>query len=65
MLPLLDIAACTSAHMHNRSFWKAKAKIPFADGFNEGVQKSKEMRQLLLAIGVGWMVVGSVGFGWD
>ena len=64
MLPYLNVAACTAAHLHNRNFWGAKAKIPFADGFNEGIQNSKVIRQLLVAIGAGWVVVIVTGRVW-
>ncbi|KAM0802715.1 hypothetical protein BDR22DRAFT_91862 [Usnea florida] len=57
VLPYLNIAACAAAHLHNRSFWGAKAKVPFADGFNEGIENSKLIRQLLVAIGTGWGIV--------
>ncbi|KAL8641314.1 MAG: hypothetical protein Q9226_008652, partial [Calogaya cf. arnoldii] len=54
ILPLVNILALGAAFTHNRNFWKAKAKVPFVGGFNEGIQKSKEIRQLLLGLGIAW-----------
>lgn len=60
-LPLINVLAIAAAFMHNRSFWKAKAMVPFVEGFNEGIRKSGEIRDLLVALGAGWVVVGGVG----
>lgn len=48
--------------MHNQNFWKAKAKVPFVGGFNEGIQKSKEIRQLLFGLGIAWGALGVIGW---
>ena len=52
-----NIAAIVAAFFHNQNFWKAKAKVPFVQGFNEGIQKSKEIRQLLVLLGIGWAIL--------
>ena len=64
VLPPLNAVAITAAFLHNRGFWKAKAKVPFVGGFNEGIQKSKEIRELLLWLSVGWVLIGVVGWMW-
>lgn len=59
VLPLVNVVAVAAAFMHNQNYWKAKAKVPFVGGFNEGIEKSKEVRQLLVFLGILW---GSWGF---
>ncbi|CAF9932555.1 MAG: hypothetical protein HETSPECPRED_008397 [Heterodermia speciosa] len=56
ILPLINTISITAAFQHNRGFWKAKAKIPFVEGFNEGIQMSTEIRELLVALGVLWVL---------
>lgn len=64
-LPLLNAIADAAAVLHNRAFWKAKAKVPFVGGFNEGIERSGEIRGVLVAMGAGWAVLGGLGvFGW-
>ncbi|KAI4138172.1 MAG: hypothetical protein LQ341_004780 [Variospora aurantia] len=58
VLPPVNIVAIAAAFVHNRSFWKAKAKVPFVGGFNEAIQKSKEIRQLMVPIALCWGLVG-------
>lgn len=57
-LPVLNVVAVAAAFAHNRSFWRAKAKVPFVEGFNEGIEKSTEIRQLLVPLGIAWGLVG-------
>ncbi|KAL8959516.1 MAG: hypothetical protein Q9193_003637 [Seirophora villosa] len=61
VLPPLNIAAMVAAFIHNQNFWKAKAKVPFVGGFNEAIEKSKEIRQLMVPIALGWGLVGLLG----
>ena len=35
--------------------------VPFVEGFNEGIRKSGEIRDSLVALGAGWVVVCGVG----
>ena len=58
VIPPLNVVALGAAFQHNRDFWKAKAKVPFVQGFNEGIQKSGEVRQLMVALAVGWVILG-------
>lgn len=51
-----------AAFIHNQNFWKAKAKVPFVGGFNEAIEKSKEIRQLMVPIALGWGLVGLLGW---
>lgn len=37
--------------------------VPFVEGFNEGIRKSGDIRDLLVVIGGGWAVVGVLGLG--
>lgn len=60
-VPLLNVTAVTGAYMHNRGFWAEKAEVPFVEGFNEGIRKSKDVRNLLVVLGVGWGVMGIIG----
>lgn len=62
VLSPLNVVAIAAAFFHNRGFWKAKAKVPFVEGFNEGIQKSKEIRDLLMILGGAWTAVGLVGW---
>ena len=57
MLPTLNVVAITAAFLHNRSFWKAKVKVPLVQGFNEGIQKSKEIRDTMILLGCAWTVL--------
>ena len=59
VLPLANVVAVAAAFVHNQNYWKAKAKVPFVGGFNQGIEKSKEIRQLLVFLGILW---GSWGF---
>ncbi|KAL8993050.1 MAG: hypothetical protein Q9169_006630 [Polycauliona sp. 2 TL-2023] len=61
-LSILNIVVLGAAFTHNRSFWKAKAKVPFVGGFNEGIEKSKEIRQLLFVLGLAWGAMGLMGW---
>ncbi|KAL8644874.1 MAG: hypothetical protein Q9210_007022 [Variospora velana] len=58
VLPPVNIVAIAAAFIHNQNFWKAKAKVPFVGGFNEAIQKSKEIRQLMVPMALGWGLVG-------
>ena len=60
VLPPTNVVAPAAAFVHNQNFWKSKAKVPFVQGFNEGIEKSKEIRQLLILLGLGWGVVGAL-----
>ncbi|KAL8967713.1 MAG: hypothetical protein Q9197_005282 [Variospora fuerteventurae] len=62
VLPIVNMVAIAAAFIHNRSFWKAKAKVPFVGGFNEAIQKSKEIRQLMVPMALGWGLVGLLGW---
>lgn len=61
-MPPLNIVAMAAAFIHNQNFWKAKAKVPFVGGFNEAIEKSKEIRQLMVPIALGWGLVGLLGW---
>ncbi|KAL8776811.1 MAG: hypothetical protein Q9203_002969 [Teloschistes exilis] len=54
ILALTNVVAVAAAFVHNKNYWKAKAKVPFVGGFNEGIEKSKEVRQLLVFLGILW-----------
>lgn len=54
VLPLMNVVVMAAAFIHNQNYWKAKAKVPFVGGFNEGIEKSKEVRQLLVFLGILW-----------
>ncbi|KAL9602880.1 MAG: hypothetical protein Q9219_001576 [cf. Caloplaca sp. 3 TL-2023] len=58
LLPPINISALIAAYIHNRDYWKAKAKVPFVTGFNEGIERSKEVRQMMVPLGLAWGVVG-------
>ncbi|KAL8800847.1 MAG: hypothetical protein Q9182_004867 [Xanthomendoza sp. 2 TL-2023] len=58
----LMLVAIAAAFVHNQNYWKAKAKVPFVGCFNEGVQKSKEIRQLLIVLGLAWGAIGVYGW---
>lgn len=60
VLPPLNTIAIGAAFLHNRIYWKVKAKIPFVGGYNEGIEKSKEIRQSLLNLGLGWGIWGMI-----
>ncbi|KAL8836980.1 MAG: hypothetical protein Q9176_005981 [Flavoplaca citrina] len=62
MLPPVNILAIGASFMHNQNFWKAKAKIPFVGGFNEGIEKNKEIRQLLFVLGIAWGALSAIGW---
>lgn len=62
MLPPVNILAIVASFMHNQNFWKAKAKVPFVGGFNEGIEKSKEIRELLFLLGIAWGALGAIGW---
>lgn len=54
----MNMVALYAAFVHNQGFWKAKAKVPFVGGWNEGIEKSKEIRQMFILLGVAWGAVG-------
>ncbi|KAL8942234.1 MAG: hypothetical protein Q9211_001478 [Gyalolechia sp. 1 TL-2023] len=60
VLPPINAIALIAAFLHNQNFWKAKAKVPFVGGFNEGIEKSKDIRRLIIPLGVGWAIIGAV-----
>ncbi|KAL8832140.1 MAG: hypothetical protein Q9170_004999 [Blastenia crenularia] len=57
LLPL-NLVGLAAAFVHNQDFWKAKAKVPFVGGFNEGIEKSKEIRQLMVLLSLAWVSFG-------
>lgn len=57
-MPPLNILAIAAAYVHNRGHWKAKGKVPFVGGINEGIEKSKEIRQLFTVLGGAWAAFG-------
>ncbi len=59
-----NVAATAAAYMHLTGFWKAKAQVPFVTGFNEGIRKSNDLRQLLVSLGVAWAFTGLLGALW-
>ncbi|KAL8668467.1 MAG: hypothetical protein Q9168_006903 [Polycauliona sp. 1 TL-2023] len=61
-LPVLNILVLGTAFTLNRNFWRAKAKVPFVGGFNQGIEKSKEIRQLLFVLGLAWSAMGLMGW---
>ncbi|KAI4096064.1 MAG: hypothetical protein LQ339_007080 [Xanthoria mediterranea] len=60
VLPPMNLLAVGAAFVHNQNFWKAKAKVPFVGGFNQGIEKSKEIRQLLFGLGIAWGALGVI-----
>ena len=50
-VPLLNVFNLTCALLHNQIYWKAKPKVPFVGGYNEGTEKSKQIRQSLVGLG--------------
>ncbi|KAI4168605.1 MAG: hypothetical protein LQ343_006269 [Gyalolechia ehrenbergii] len=58
ILPPLNAITILAAFLHNQHFWKAKPKVPFVAGYNDGIGKSKEIRQLMIPLGLGWAMVG-------
>ncbi|KAI4218355.1 MAG: hypothetical protein LQ349_008745 [Xanthoria aureola] len=62
VLPPVNLMAIGAAFVHNQNFWKAKAKVPFVGGFNEGIEKSKEIRQLLFGLGIAWGALGAISW---
>ncbi|KAL8923174.1 MAG: hypothetical protein Q9208_004737 [Pyrenodesmia sp. 3 TL-2023] len=58
VVPALNVAAIAAAFVHNQNYWKAKAKVPFVGGINEGIEKSKEIRQSFVILGSAWVVFG-------
>lgn len=60
IVPSLNIAAIAAAFIHNQNYWKAKPKVPFIGGINEGIEKSKEIRQSFVILGSAWVVFGAL-----
>ena len=58
VVPLFNVAVLAGAFVHNRGFWKAKAEVPFVEGINEGIRRSKDVRDLMVILGIGWGVMG-------
>ena len=50
-----------AAHVHVKNFWHAKAKVPFVDGYNEGISRSQEIIKILLLLGGSWAVTAVLG----
>lgn len=44
VVPLVNVAVLAGAFVHNRGFWKAKAEVPFVEGINEGIRRSKRCK---------------------
>ena len=61
-VPLLNVLVVATAFVHNQDYWGVKVKVPFVGGFNEGIQKSKEIRQLLVIMGIGWILFGGISW---
>ncbi|KAL8745752.1 MAG: hypothetical protein Q9184_007834 [Pyrenodesmia sp. 2 TL-2023] len=59
-VPVLNIVAIAAAFVHNQKYWKAKPKVPFVGGINEGIEKSKEIRQSFVILGSAWVVYGAL-----
>lgn len=59
ILSPLNVTAIVAAFVHNRTYWKAKAKVPFVGGYNEGIESSKEIRQMMVLLVLGWGIVGA------
>ena len=47
--------------MHVKNFWTAKAKVPFVDGYNEGISRSQEIIKILALLSGSWALTAVVG----
>ncbi|THX41061.1 hypothetical protein D6C78_02031 [Aureobasidium pullulans] len=60
----LVVTLFVRAHVSN--FWKGKAKVPFVDGYNEAIQKTGELLQILEYLEYTWagtaLASGLVGY---
>lgn len=50
-----------AAHIHVKNFWTAKAKVPFVDGYNEGISRSQEIIKILTVLSGSWGVTALLG----
>lgn len=50
-----------AAHVHVKNFWTAKAKVPFVDGYNEGISRSQEIIKILAVLSGSWAVTAVLG----
>lgn len=60
LLAVSNIAVTAAAYLHITGFWRLKPMVPFVEGFNEGIRKTNEIRQLLVILGMGWAVFGGL-----
>jgi len=42
------------ARAHVNDFWKAKAKVPFVDGYNEAITRSNDLLQIMKYLEWSW-----------
>ncbi|GAB7339697.1 hypothetical protein MBLNU457_6270t1 [Dothideomycetes sp. NU457] len=61
VLNLAMAGIAVAAHMHVKDFWHAKAKVPFVDGYNEGISRSQEIIKILALLSGSWGVTAILG----
>ncbi len=60
LLNILNLAVTLSAYFHVAEFWRRKAKIPFVEGFNDGITRTHQIRQILCVLAALFAINGFI-----
>ncbi|MCJ1284678.1 hypothetical protein MMC26_004014 [Xylographa opegraphella] len=50
-----------AAMLHVGNFWRGKARVPFVEGYNEGMRRTEELRRVLGWLAMSWAATGVGG----
>ncbi|MCJ1439215.1 hypothetical protein MMC27_008606 [Xylographa pallens] len=50
-----------AAMLHVGNFWRGKARVPFVEGYNEGMRRTEELRKVLGWLAMSWAATGVGG----
>ncbi|MCJ1322162.1 hypothetical protein MMC15_007508 [Xylographa vitiligo] len=54
-------ALTLGAMLHVGNFWRGKARVPFVEGYNEGMRRTEELRRVLGWLAMSWAATGVGG----
>ncbi|KAA6407930.1 MAG: hypothetical protein FRX48_08281 [Lasallia pustulata] len=58
---VLNIVTTLSARAHVSNFWRAKAKVPFVDHYNEAITKTNRLKIQLAYLAGTWAISSAIG----
>lgn len=59
-LNIVNLVVVLFAYFHVTAFWRRKAKVPFVEGFNDGIARTNQIRQLLCVLAALWAIGGFI-----